>query len=176
MDDKFDEKAEAQDPCDYDQFLNQERPQSGLGSSASSITAYDPKSSFERERLYHSDSDDDLRKEYSSSEPFLPRDQHDEESAPEPKKAAPEHVTWMSLPHKGQLLILFLCRMVDFLQVATLQAYIFYQLKHMVQSKLLEADGSGRSFTALIRLLTSLTGTSQKLSSPMPKYQRRLVS
>ncbi|PSR81658.1 major facilitator superfamily domain-containing protein [Coniella lustricola] len=62
--------------------------------------------------------------------------------APAHKPAAPEHVTWMSLPHKGQLLILFLCRMVDFLQVATLQAYIFYQLKHMAQRQLLDADAS----------------------------------
>ncbi|KAI1827627.1 major facilitator superfamily domain-containing protein [Xylaria intraflava] len=38
-------------------------------------------------------------------------------------------VTWMSLPRKDQLLILFLCRLVDFLQVASLQAYVFYQLK-----------------------------------------------
>lgn len=38
-------------------------------------------------------------------------------------------VTWMSLPRKDQLLILFLSRFVDFLQVASLQAYVFYQLK-----------------------------------------------
>lgn len=38
-------------------------------------------------------------------------------------------VTWMSLPRKGQLAILFFCRLVDFLQVASLQAYAFYQLK-----------------------------------------------
>lgn len=35
----------------------------------------------------------------------------------------------MSLPRKDQLLILFLGRLVDFLQVASLQAYVFYQLK-----------------------------------------------
>jgi MFS family permease len=35
----------------------------------------------------------------------------------------------MSLPRKDQLLLLFLCRFVDFLQVASLQAYVFYQLK-----------------------------------------------
>ncbi len=38
-------------------------------------------------------------------------------------------VTWMSLPRKDQLAILFLSRLVDFLQVASLQAYVFYQLK-----------------------------------------------
>lgn len=38
-------------------------------------------------------------------------------------------VTWMSLPRKDQLTILFLCRLVDFLQVASLQVYVFYQLK-----------------------------------------------
>lgn len=142
--DDFNEKAELESSGDYDQFLNQQRPQSGLGSSASSITAFDPTRSADRDAAYHSD-DDDLRKDYSSSTPFLPQGHHDdEESAPEPKKAAPEHVTWMSLPHKGQLLILFLCRMVDFLQVATLQAYIFYQLKHMAQQQTAETDGTGK--------------------------------
>ncbi|KAI2627173.1 major facilitator superfamily domain-containing protein [Xylaria nigripes] len=43
------------------------------------------------------------------------------------KKDAP--VTWMSLPRKDQLAILFLSRLVDFLQVASLQAYVFYQLR-----------------------------------------------
>lgn len=38
-------------------------------------------------------------------------------------------VTWMSLPRKDQLSLLFLCRVVDFLQVASLQAYVFFQLK-----------------------------------------------
>lgn len=41
----------------------------------------------------------------------------------------PQAVTWMSLPRKDQLAILFLSRLVDFLQVASLQAYMFYQLK-----------------------------------------------
>ncbi|KAL3424071.1 MFS multidrug transporter [Phlyctema vagabunda] len=41
----------------------------------------------------------------------------------------PQPVTWMSLPRKDQLAILFLSRLVDFLQVASLQAYMFYQLK-----------------------------------------------
>ncbi|KAI9148055.1 Major facilitator superfamily multidrug transporter mfsB [Paramyrothecium foliicola] len=40
-------------------------------------------------------------------------------------------VTWMSLPRKDQLAILFMSRLVDFLQVASLQAYVFYQLKSM---------------------------------------------
>ena len=41
----------------------------------------------------------------------------------------PQPVTWLSLPRKSQLCILFLCRLFDFLQVASLQAYLFYQLK-----------------------------------------------
>ncbi|KAI1189166.1 major facilitator superfamily domain-containing protein [Nemania serpens] len=45
------------------------------------------------------------------------------------KKMSDVPVTWMSLPRKDQLLILFLCRLVDFLQIASLQAYVFYQLK-----------------------------------------------
>lgn len=138
----FDEKAEMESGGDnYDQFLNQQRPQSGLGSSASSITAFDPTRSADRDAAYHSD-DEDLRKDYAST-PLMSHGRDDEESAPEPKRPAQEHVTWMSLPHKGQLLILFLCRMVDFLQVATLQAYIFYQLKHMAQQQTAETDGTG---------------------------------
>jgi len=47
-----------------------------------------------------------------------------------PKKTKGDSpVTWMSLPRKDQLAILFLSRLVDFLQVASLQAYVFYQLK-----------------------------------------------
>lgn len=46
------------------------------------------------------------------------------------QRSKPQPVTWLSLPRKDQLLILFLCRLVDFLQVASLQAYMFYQLKH----------------------------------------------
>lgn len=37
--------------------------------------------------------------------------------------------TWLSLPRKNQLAILFMCRLVDFLQIASLQAYMFYQLR-----------------------------------------------
>lgn len=73
--------------------------------------------------------------------PFLSRDVEKEE----PKKAALEHVTWMSLPHKGQLAILFMCRFVDFLQVASLQAYVFYQLKHMAEQRTIQTGGSGMS-------------------------------
>lgn len=52
------------------------------------------------------------------------------------EKSTPEDapVTWMSLPRKDQLAILFLCRFVDFLQVASLQAYVFYQLKSLDDS------------------------------------------
>lgn len=73
--------------------------------------------------------------------PFLSRDVEKDE----PKKAAPEHVTWMSLPHKGQLAILFMCRFVDFLQVASLQAYVFYQLKHMAEQRTIQTGGAGMS-------------------------------
>lgn len=44
-----------------------------------------------------------------------------------PQKPVP--VSWMTLPRKSQLFILGLCRVFDFLQVASLQAYMFYQLK-----------------------------------------------
>ncbi|KAH8656020.1 major facilitator superfamily domain-containing protein [Tricladium varicosporioides] len=52
---------------------------------------------------------------------------YNDEDIGQQKPADP--VTWMSLPRKDQLSILFLCRLVDFLQVASLQAYVFYQLK-----------------------------------------------
>lgn len=142
--DQFNEKAEV-DNEDYDNFLNQGSIRSGVASSSSSMTAFDPMSSADRERAYHSDSEDDLAKDYSSSARLLSSEYSDEEKAPEPKKAGPETVTWGSLPRKGQLLILFLCRMVDFLQVATLQAYIFYQLKHMAQQQVLDTDSTGTS-------------------------------
>lgn len=139
---QHDEKADV-DNEDYDHFLNQGSIHSGVASSASSITAFDPMSSADRERAYHSDSEDDIAKDYSSSTRLLSSRSDDEEKAPMPKKAGPETVTWASLPRKGQLLILFLCRMVDFLQVATLQAYIFYQLKHMAQQQVLDTDSTG---------------------------------
>ncbi|KAI9734171.1 MAG: hypothetical protein M1818_006622 [Claussenomyces sp. TS43310] len=44
-----------------------------------------------------------------------------------PRKPSP--ASWSSLPCKDQLAILFFSRLVDFLQVASLQAYAFYQLR-----------------------------------------------
>ncbi|PGH07120.1 hypothetical protein GX51_01907 [Blastomyces parvus] len=41
----------------------------------------------------------------------------------------PQNVTWKSLPRKKQLVVLGLCRVFDFLQVTSLQAYMFFQLK-----------------------------------------------
>ncbi|KAI1760226.1 MFS general substrate transporter [Hypoxylon sp. FL1150] len=48
-----------------------------------------------------------------------------------PKGGEPTNSTWSSLPRKDQLSILFLSRLVDFLQVASLQAYVFFQLKSL---------------------------------------------
>lgn len=50
-------------------------------------------------------------------------------AAAPPSPPAPGPVSWASLPRKDQLAILFLARLADFLQVASLQAYVFYQLK-----------------------------------------------
>ncbi|KAJ9144615.1 MFS general substrate transporter [Pleurostoma richardsiae] len=61
----------------------------------------------------------------------------DAESQPPPPRSPPQSsgpATWMSLPRKDQLAILFLCRFVDFLQIASLQAYVFYQLKSLDRS------------------------------------------
>lgn len=132
------EKGEFGSEADFDTFLNQEQRRGavspGIASSSSSVTVFDPTSS-PRERYF--DSEDDMGKENA---PFLSRDVEKE-----CKKPAPEHVTWMSLPHKGQLAILFMCRFVDFLQVASLQAYVFYQLKHMAEQRTKETGGSGMS-------------------------------
>ncbi|KAJ5490925.1 hypothetical protein N7539_002492 [Penicillium diatomitis] len=51
------------------------------------------------------------------------------EGIPVPVAPQAGPVTWMSLPRKGQLILLGLCRVFDFLQIASLQAYMFYQLK-----------------------------------------------
>lgn len=56
------------------------------------------------------------------------------EEKPSPVRGAGAGVTWMSLPRKDQLLILFIGRMVDFLQIASMQAYVFFQLKSFDES------------------------------------------
>ncbi|KAJ0108740.1 hypothetical protein J7T55_011230 [Diaporthe amygdali] len=137
MDESMNEKGEFGSEADFDTFLNQEHARRavspGVASSSSSVTIFDPTSSPNRERYF--DSEDDLAKD---SAPFLSRDLEKDEC----KKAKPEHVTWMSLPHKGQLLILFMCRFVDFLQVASLQAYVFYQLKHLAEQRTIQTGGA----------------------------------
>lgn len=76
--------------------------------------------SGEKRSSFSRDSQDSFRQ---ISKPYIC-----DEEVPEPvKEAGP--VTWLSLPRKDQLAILFLCRLVDFLQVASLQTYVFYQLK-----------------------------------------------
>ncbi|KAL3475901.1 ASST-domain-containing protein [Aspergillus californicus] len=60
----------------------------------------------------------------SQSQPHMPTFDPVESSPPRPGP-----VTWMSLPRKKQLALLGLCRVFDFLQIASLQAYMFYQLK-----------------------------------------------
>lgn len=86
----------------------------------------------------HSNSLDlgDMRTPSSSSfamRDFNDKDADDVESrapSPPPQKKGP--VSWMSLPRKDQLLVLFIGRLADFLQIASLQAYVFYQLKYMM--------------------------------------------
>ncbi|KAL4866425.1 hypothetical protein BDV12DRAFT_187389 [Aspergillus spectabilis] len=62
----------------------------------------------------------------SQSQPQMPSFDPVATSPPRPR---PGPVTWMSLPQKKQLALLGLCRVFDFLQIASLQAYMFYQLK-----------------------------------------------
>src|SRR5271155_5561856 len=42
--------------------------------------------------------------------------------------------SWVSLPHKGQLAIIASVRVVDFFQVASLQAFMFHQLQSFAPS------------------------------------------
>ncbi|ROV91101.1 hypothetical protein VPNG_09923 [Cytospora leucostoma] len=138
IDESLDEKAESGGEGDFDNFLNQDHTTSGVKSSASSsTTVFDPTSSADRDR--YGELDDDLAKDFSASTPFL---SSNDEEAPPVKPAAPGPVTWLSLPRKGQLFILFLCRFVDFLQVASLQAYVFYQLKFIAEQRMLATDGT----------------------------------
>lgn len=53
----------------------------------------------------------------------------DTESGGAKPSNAPPPVTWLSLPHKGQLAIISSVRVVDFFQVASLQAFMFHQLQ-----------------------------------------------
>ncbi|PCG99700.1 Major facilitator superfamily domain, general substrate transporter [Penicillium occitanis (nom. inval.)] len=63
------------------------------------------------------------------------RNQQDYDGAQQPQPVQkPAPVTWMSLPHKGQLALLGLCRVFDFLQISSLQAYMFFQLKSFNES------------------------------------------
>ena len=50
------------------------------------------------------------------------------------KPSIPPPVTWLSLPHKGQLAIITSVRVVDFFQVASLQAFMFHQLQSFDRS------------------------------------------
>jgi MFS family permease len=79
------------------------------------------------EEIYQRVRESSSRRSSASSDDFLR--ESDEEAAPAQRTSKPEPATWLSLPRKDQLAILFLCRLVDFLQVASLQAYVFYQLK-----------------------------------------------
>jgi hypothetical protein len=72
--------------------------------------------------------------EHLDTERLLEHDTDAESLQPKPKHADGP-VTWMSLPRKDQLAILFICRLVDFLQVASLQAYVFYQLRSLDNTK-----------------------------------------
>jgi MFS family permease len=77
--------------------------------------------------VYHRVRESSSRRSSAFSDDFLW--ESDEEAASTQPTSKSEPVTWLSLPRKDQLAILFLCRLVDFLQVASLQAYVFYQLK-----------------------------------------------
>ncbi|PYH99729.1 MFS general substrate transporter [Aspergillus ellipticus CBS 707.79] len=76
---------------------------------------------------------------YTQAQITLLQPQEMDHSSTPPPRPAP--VTWMSLPQKKQLALLGLCRVFDFLQIASLQAYMFYQLKSFDEN-LSDADVS----------------------------------
>jgi MFS family permease len=57
------------------------------------------------------------------------RDIEDSSLRPVSASRPPPPVSWLSLPHKGQLAIITSVRVVDFYQVASLQAFMFHQLQ-----------------------------------------------
>lgn len=71
-------------------------------------------------------------------------ERNNDSAQPASDTASSGPVTWATLPHKDQLFILFLGRFVDFLQLASLQAYVFYQLRDM-SPDLSDAEISGQA-------------------------------
>src|SRR5271170_2151971 len=67
----------------------------------------------------------------NSSSQAMGRDIEDSSPRPvsQPASRPPPPVSWLSLPHKGQLTIITSVRVVDFYQVASLQAFMFHQLQ-----------------------------------------------
>ncbi|KAI9741369.1 MAG: hypothetical protein M1834_003086 [Cirrosporium novae-zelandiae] len=104
---------------DMKNILNGEKPNARKRESVSSMRAYldDISSDGDQERKQERDQDRDREVAAASI------------SMPIPNIQKPAPVTWMSLPKKGQLILLGLSRVFDFLQVASLQAFMFYQLK-----------------------------------------------
>ena len=70
-------------------------------------------------------------------------------SKSEPARDGP--VTWMSLPRKDQLLILFLSRVVDFLQIASLQAYVKTQGQSKAGSAQKQVDEHNHNVVMLLQ-------------------------
>src|SRR2546421_4298688 len=67
----------------------------------------------------------------NSTSQTMGRDIEDSSPRPvsQPASRPPPPVSWLSLPHKGQLAIIASVRVVDFYQVASLQAFMFHQLQ-----------------------------------------------
>lgn len=93
--------------------------------SSGSASASAPRSPMDNDNPHFRDSPRDAE----SQRPLSPI-----EEKPSSVRGAGQGVTWMSLPRKDQLLILFVGRLVDFLQIASMQAYVFFQLKSFDES------------------------------------------
>ena len=119
-----------------DQMLYQDQPVSGAGAGAAhsrlrSGSGTGTGAGLSSSNLHYRDHYHDDPHDAESQRPLTPI----VEKPPTSRAGSTGGpVTWMSLPHKDQLFLLFIGRLVDFLQIASMQAYVFYQLKHFDKS------------------------------------------
>ena len=134
------DKHERNHDHDRDHYDNLEfKNNNGKDTMALRNTSMDWKGYHARSRSQTVTTAQDNPSASSSSSPLYPDASPNPSDPPPPppvssSSSRPGPVTWMSLPRKQQLAILGLCRVFDFLQIASLQAYMFYQLKSFDQN------------------------------------------
>lgn len=70
-------------------------------------------------------------------------------ASPQAGNSTAQKASWLGLPRKGQLLLLFLCRVLDFMQMATFQIICYYQLKSFTRSSISETTLSWQTGVAI---------------------------